>query len=66
MPGCMDPEAVNHSPHFNVSDDSCVYASEFGGFGGDVICRADFDDSGLVGAADLLIFLSAFENVCAE
>ncbi|MGB1073068.1 MAG: hypothetical protein ACPGYZ_03160 [Flavobacteriales bacterium] len=66
IPGCLDPEAVNHSPHFNVSDDSCVYASDFGGFGDDIFCRADFDASGLVGASDLLIFLTAFEGACVE
>lgn len=54
------------TPHFNVSDDSCVYASDFGGTGDDVFCRADFDASGLVGSGDLLIFLTAFEGACVE
>lgn len=66
IPGCLDPEAINHSPHFNVPDDSCVYASDFGGSGDDVFCRADFDASGLVGSGDLLIFLTAFAGACIE
>lgn len=64
FPGCMNPEAVNYSPRFNEDDGTCVFPSDFGGFDGDVFCRADFDGSGLVGSADLLLFLGAFEGAC--
>ena len=63
-PGCMDPDALNYSPHFNVDGGGCLYPGDFGGTGDSVFCRADFDESGLVGAADLLIFLGAFEYPC--
>jgi hypothetical protein len=64
FPGCIDAEALNYSPHFNADSGGCLYPGDFGGTGDNIFCRADFDDSGLVGAADLLIFLGTFEYPC--
>ena len=65
-PGCMDSSAINYSPHFTEDDESCLFPSDFNGFSGVLACRADFDESGLVGVSDLLIFLGALEQSCTE
>jgi hypothetical protein len=58
--GCMDAVAVNYHPIFNVDDGSCVYGSVTG----PGVCVSDFDGDGLVGAADLVVFLGEFGLTC--
>ena len=58
--GCMDAMAINYHPIFNVDDGSCVY----GTVTGPGVCVSDFDGDGLVGAADLVVFLGEFGLTC--
>jgi uncharacterized protein (TIGR02145 family) len=56
LPGCTDPAATNYNPYANQPDGSCV--------GGDAGCPGDFNFDGLVGVADLILFLQNFGHVC--
>lgn len=73
--GCTDATAVNFSPVFSVDDGSCIYPQIFCGEGtvwdtvlqecvDNGFCPADFNNDGLVNAADLSQFLSAFGSAC--
>jgi hypothetical protein len=56
--GCTYLDAVNYDSLATVDDGSCVY---------DIIdnfCPADLNYNGNVGTPDLLLFLSAYGNVC--
>jgi hypothetical protein len=56
--GCTDASALNFHPVFNQEDSSCIYGANTG------LCVSDFDSDGLVGAADLVVFLSEFGLTC--
>ena len=78
-PGCMYPEACNFHENANVDDGSCtfdcfdvpnscgpgtVWDEAMGWCVGATDCPYDFDGSGYVTVADLLIFLIAFNQPC--
>ena len=58
FPGCLDPEALNFSPHFNVDDGGCIYNS------GNPDCPSDITGDGVVSVGDLLELLSSFGEGC--
>ena len=55
--GCTNPNSDNYNPSAAIDDGSCI------GPNGEE-CVADLDDNGIVNAADLLIFLGAFGQIC--
>lgn len=59
--GCTDPMAMNYSSAHNQEDGSCEYAND--NSDPNPLCP-DLDSSGVVGASDLLIFLSSFGTAC--
>ena len=58
FPGCLDPEALNFSQHFNADGGECVYETS------DATCTEDVTGDGAVNVADLLALLSSFGAVC--
>jgi hypothetical protein len=57
VPGCMYPQAVNYNQTATVDDLSCEFICNDA-------CPGDFDDNGLVGVSDLLLFISIYGNTC--
>jgi hypothetical protein len=55
--GCMYPQAVNYNPTATVDDLSCEFICNDA-------CPGDFDDNGLVGVSDLLLFISLYGSTC--
>lgn len=55
FPGCTDPNAYNYSPIAAVDDGSCDYAGN---------CFGDFNQDGVVGVADVLMFIQTFGGTC--
>lgn len=58
FPGCLDPEALNFSPHFNADGGGCIYNS------GNPDCPSDITGDGVVTVGDLLELLSSFGEGC--
>ena len=58
FPGCLDPEALNFSLHFNVDGGGCIYNS------GNPDCPSDITGDGVVSVGDLLELLSSFGEGC--
>lgn len=58
--GCTDGSAANFNPLANVDDGSCDLGNPSMG------CPTDFTGDGIVGAADLLVFLSTYGDFCEE
>jgi hypothetical protein len=56
--GCTYPDAINFDSLATADDGSCVYEII------DNFCPADLNYNGTVGTPDLLLFLSAYGNVC--
>jgi len=56
--GCTYPEAMNFDSLATVDDGSCDYYGAFNP------CPSDLDGNGIVGSPDLLLFLSAYGDVC--
>ena len=59
VPGCTYVDADNYDAAANYDDGSCTFT-----IGGPNDCPEDLDSNGLVNAADLLQFLSAFGSAC--
>lgn len=57
IPGCMYPQAVNYNPTATVDDLSCEFICNDA-------CPGDFDDNGLVGVSDLLLFIALYGSTC--
>lgn len=55
--GCTYNEALNFLPQANQEDGSCV-------FNNSSLCPTDLNNDGLTNAADLLIFLGTFGEIC--
>lgn len=55
--GCMYPQAVNYNPTATVDDLSCEFICNDA-------CPGDFDDNGLVGVSDLLLFIALYGSTC--
>lgn len=55
FPGCTDPEAYNYNPLAAVDDGSCDFAGN---------CFGDFNQDGVVGVADVLLFIQVFGGTC--
>lgn len=58
IPGCTYPQATNYNPLATVDDQSCTFLV------GNCDCPADFTLDGVVGVADLLIFISEYGTLC--
>ena len=58
FPGCIDLEALNFSPHFNVDGGGYIYNS------GNPDCPSDITGDGVVSVGDLLELLSSFGEGC--
>lgn len=63
--GCTDSTAVNYYPIFTEDDGGCVYASDFTE---DcvTVCPGDLNGDGVVGAGDLVDFLTLYDVICIE
>ncbi|MFN5619758.1 MAG: PKD domain-containing protein [Flavobacteriales bacterium] len=57
IPGCMYPQAVNYNPTATIDDLSCEFICNDA-------CPGDFDNNGLVGVSDLLLFISLYGSTC--
>jgi subtilisin-like proprotein convertase family protein len=55
FPGCTDPTAYNYNPLAVVDDGSCDFAGN---------CFGDFNQDGIVGVADVLLFIQTFGGTC--
>ena len=55
--GCTYPEAINFEPEAIRDDGSCTFPQNQS-------CPLDFDNDGLVGVLDLLIFIEGFGLLC--
>jgi hypothetical protein len=56
--GCTYPDSLSYDASATADDGSCVYEII------DNFCPADLDFNGTVGSPDLLLFLSAYGDVC--
>jgi hypothetical protein len=56
--GCTYPDAPSYDASATADDGSCVFYII------DNFCPADLDFNGIVGSPDLLLFLSAYGDVC--
>jgi len=59
--GCTYPGATNYNADANCENGTC----EFPPFAND-LCMFDLDGNGVVGAADLIVFLGVYELSCEE
>lgn len=59
--GCTYGDAENYDPSASLDDGSCEFDCSGGGS-----CAFDTDDNGLIGSADLLVFLSLYGQPCGE
>lgn len=59
LPGCTISAAINYLSTASWEDGSCVFESF-------AVCPADWDHSGAVNVADLLILLGAFGSECID
>ena len=60
LAGCTYPTAINFSDDAVCEDGSCVFFE----IPPNSECPFDTDGNGFIGAADLIVFLSMFENTC--
>jgi hypothetical protein len=56
-PGCIDSEALNYDPQASCDNGLCVFDLPES-------CPGDLNDDNIIGAADLLIFLTVFGTSC--
>lgn len=54
--GCTYPAATNYNPDAQVDDGSCIFNN--------CVCPADFNQDGVIGVADLLIFIGLYATTC--
>ncbi len=59
--GCTYGDATNYDADADLDDGSCEFDCDGGGS-----CSFDTDDNGLIGSADLLVFLSLYGQPCGE
>ncbi len=59
--GCTYGDATNYDAEANLDDGSCEFDCSGGGN-----CAYDTDGNGLIGSADLLVFLSIYGQACAD
>lgn len=59
--GCTYPEALNFDAEADLDNGTCEFDCSGGGN-----CAYDVDGNGLIGSADLLVFLSLYGLPCAE
>ena len=59
--GCTYPEATNYDAAADLDNGSCEFDCSGGGN-----CAYDTDGNGLIGSADLLVFLSIYGLPCAD
>ena len=59
--GCTYGDATNYDSAANLDDGSCEFDCSGGGG-----CAYDTDDNGLIGSADLLVFLSLYGQPCGD
>ena len=59
--GCTYGDATNYDAAANLDDGSCEFDCSGGGG-----CAYDTDDNGLIGSADLLVFLSLYGQPCGD
>lgn len=59
--GCTYPEATNYDAEADLDNGSCEFDCSGGGN-----CAYDTDGNGLIGSADLLVFLSIYGLPCAD
>ena len=59
--GCTYGDATNYDAEADLDDGSCEFDCSGGGN-----CAYDTDGNGLIGSADLLVFLSIYGQPCAD
>jgi hypothetical protein len=57
IPGCTYPQALNYNPNATVDNQSCTFDCNND-------CPGDFDNNGIVGVSDLLIFIALYGTLC--
>lgn len=55
--GCTEPCAENYDPSASIDDGSCIACAQ---------CPGDLNNDGIVGLADLLVFVANFGSLCSE
>ena len=60
--GCTYPDAVNYDPDADCDNGECTL--DCSGSGSSGSCVLDYDGNGLIGANDLVYFLSWYELPC--
>ena len=59
--GCTYPDATNYDSAADLDDGTCEFDCSGGGS-----CAYDTDGNGLIGSADLLVFLSIYGQECTN
>lgn len=57
IPGCTYPQALNYNPAATTDDQSCTFDCNND-------CPGDFDNNGIVGVSDLLLFIALYGSFC--
>jgi PKD repeat protein len=57
VPGCTYPQALNYNPNATIDDQSCQFDC-------DNACPGDFNNDGIIGVSDLLLFIPTYGTFC--
>lgn len=57
IPGCTYPQALNYNPNATFDDQSCNFDCNND-------CPGDFNNDGIIGVTDLLLFIPTYGSLC--